>query len=73
MISIEENDTWVLVDPPANCQPIGLKWVFEGKHDEHDDVVKHKARLVAKGYMQQEGWTSRKSSLWWRESSLCGC
>jgi hypothetical protein len=51
MISIEENDTWVLVDPPANCQPIGLKWVFEGKHDEHDDVVKHKARLVAKGYM----------------------
>jgi hypothetical protein len=55
MNSIKENETWVLVDPPANCRPIGLKWVFKEKHDEHDNVVKHKARLVAKGYVQREG------------------
>jgi hypothetical protein len=55
MSSIEENRTWVLVDPPANCRPIGLKWVFKEKHDERGNVVKHKARLVAKGYVQREG------------------
>jgi hypothetical protein len=52
MNSIKENETWVLVDPPANCRPIGLKWVFKEKHN---NVVKHKARLVAKGYVQREG------------------
>jgi hypothetical protein len=55
MSSIEENKTWVLVDPPANCRPIGLKWVFKEKQDKHSNIVKHKARMVAKGYVQQEG------------------
>jgi hypothetical protein len=55
MCSIEENKTWQLVDLPANCRPIGLKWVFKEKHDEHRNIVKHKARLVAKGYVQREG------------------
>jgi hypothetical protein len=55
MRSIMENKTWELVDPPANCQPIGLKWVYKEKRNEHGIVVKHKARLVAKGYVQREG------------------
>jgi hypothetical protein len=29
--------------------------VFNLKHDERGEVVKHKARLVAKGYMQRQG------------------
>jgi hypothetical protein len=52
MSSIEENKAWVLVDPPANCRPIGLKWVFKEKHD---NIVKHQERLVAKGYVPREG------------------
>jgi len=44
-----------LVDPPAGCRPIGLKWVFKVKRDERGAVVKHKARLVARGFVQREG------------------
>jgi hypothetical protein len=53
--SIEENKTWSLVDLPAGHKPIGVKWVFKVKRDEHGNIVKHKARLVAKGYVQQRG------------------
>lgn len=55
MKSIEENKTWNLVDLPAGHKPIGLKWVFKVKRDEHGNIVKYKARLVAKGYVQQQG------------------
>jgi 6-phosphofructokinase len=55
MKSIEENKTWSLVDLPAGHKPIGLKWVFKVKKDEHGAIVKYKARLVAKGYIQRQG------------------
>ena len=51
MAAVEENRTWELVDPPAGCRPIGLKWVFKVKQNEHGEVV----RLVAKGFVQREG------------------
>ncbi|WVZ64847.1 hypothetical protein U9M48_014314 [Paspalum notatum var. saurae] len=54
MSSIQENQTWELVDPPANCRPIGLKWVYKVKRDERGEVVWHKARLVARGFVQRE-------------------
>jgi hypothetical protein len=44
-----------LVDPPAECRPIGLKWVYKVKKDEYGAVVKHKARLVARGFVRREG------------------
>ena len=53
--SIEDNHTWELVDPPAGCRPIGLKWVYKVKKDEYGTIVKHKARLVARGFVQREG------------------
>jgi hypothetical protein len=52
---IDENRTWNLVDLPPGHKPIGLKWVFKVKRDEHGVIVKHKARLVAKGYVQRPG------------------
>ncbi|WVZ92507.1 hypothetical protein U9M48_038564 [Paspalum notatum var. saurae] len=55
MSSIQENQTWELVDLPANCRPIGLKWVYKVKRDECGEVVRHKARLVAHGFVQREG------------------
>ena len=51
MKAIEKNDTWELVDPPPECRPISLKWVYKVKRDEHDAIVKHKARLVARGFV----------------------
>jgi hypothetical protein len=55
MDSIEENGTWSLVDLPLSRRPIGVKWVFKVKWDEHGVVSKHKAHLVVKGYAQWHG------------------
>jgi hypothetical protein len=53
--SIEDNQTWVLVDRPPGVRPIGLKWVFKTKRDEAGLICKYKGRLVAKGYVQRQG------------------
>jgi hypothetical protein len=42
-----------LIDLPPSRKPIGVKWVFKVKRDEHGAVSKHKARLVVKGYAQR--------------------
>jgi hypothetical protein len=55
MKSIEDNRTWELVEPPAGCRPIGLKWVYKVKRDERGTIVKYKSRLVACGFVQREG------------------
>jgi hypothetical protein len=52
MDSIEENDTWSLVDLPPGRKLIGVKWVFKVKRNEHGAMSKHKTRLVLKGYAQ---------------------
>jgi hypothetical protein len=55
MASIEQNQTWKLVDLPRGHRAIGLKWVFKLKRNEAGNTIKHKARLVAKWYVQQQG------------------
>ncbi|KAJ0801006.1 putative RNA-directed DNA polymerase [Helianthus annuus] len=55
MESIIKNDTWELVDPPKGQTPIGMKWIYKTKYDEHGNISKHKARLVVKGYKQKHG------------------
>jgi hypothetical protein len=51
----EENGTWSLIDLPPYRKPIGVKWLFKVKRNEHGAVSKHKARLVVKGYAQRHG------------------
>lgn len=53
--SIEENDTWKLVDLPCGRKAIGSKWVFKLKRDVDGNIVRHKARLVAQGFTQKFG------------------
>ena len=55
IISIEKNNTWILVDAPMGVKPIGLKWVFKIKRNADGSIIKYKARLVAKGYIQKHG------------------
>lgn len=55
MTSIEENKTWALIDLPPGHRPIGLKWMYKLKHDEHGVAIRHKAQIVTKGYIQQPG------------------
>jgi hypothetical protein len=52
MTSVEENDTWSLIDLPPSCKLIRVKWVLKVKRDEHGVASKHKACLVVKGYVQ---------------------
>ena len=42
-------------NPPPNCRPIGLKWIFKLKKNPQGEVIKRKARLVVKGYSQRKG------------------
>jgi hypothetical protein len=38
---------------PPKVIPVGCKWVFLWKRNEHGQVVRYKARLVAQGFMQK--------------------
>ena len=46
--AIEKNQTWDLIDIPADKTNIRVKWVYKTKLNEKGELEKHKARLVAK-------------------------
>ena len=51
----QKNQTWDLIDIPADKTSIGVKWVYKIKLNEKGELEKNKARLVAKGYAQKYG------------------
>lgn len=53
--SLNDNETWELVQLPLNRNPIKVKWIFKLKKDSEGNIVRHKARLVAKGCSQRFG------------------
>ena len=53
--SLMSNNTWELVELPADRKPIGCKWVFKVKYTSDGEVERFKGRLVAKGYAQAYG------------------
>ena len=50
---IKNNETWELVNPPANKDLIGVKEVYKEETNPDNLIQKYKARLVAKGYNQR--------------------
>ncbi|CAI7901297.1 unnamed protein product [Closterium sp. NIES-54] len=52
--SIEESDTWELVELPEGRKAITSKWLFKIKSDADGKIELYKSRLVAKGYQQKE-------------------
>ncbi|KAJ8873460.1 hypothetical protein PR048_024277 [Dryococelus australis] len=52
LASMEENNTWELVDKPPNVNVIDSKWIFAEKSSGKKCIKK--ARLVAPGYLQKE-------------------
>ncbi|CAI5974422.1 unnamed protein product [Closterium sp. NIES-64] len=52
--SIEENDTFELVELPEGRKAITSKWLFKIKSDADGKIERYKSRLVAKGYQQKE-------------------
>ncbi|KAL0325283.1 UNVERIFIED_CONTAM: putative mitochondrial protein [Sesamum radiatum] len=55
MDSIMGNNTFVLVDLPPCCKPLGCKWIFKKKMKVDGTIEKFKARLVIQGFRQRLG------------------
>ncbi|KAL1361822.1 hypothetical protein AAHE18_03G032900 [Arachis hypogaea] len=55
ILALEQNQTWDIVDTPADVKSIGCRWVYHIKRQPDDSIERHKARLVAKGYAQIKG------------------
>ena len=53
--ALRNNNTWKVVERPANAKPISCRWVYKVKLNPDNSVKKFKARLVAKGFQQREG------------------
>eukprot|EP00794_Sanderia_malayensis_P014530 gene14530-biopygen11634 len=53
--SLIKNETWELVDLPADKNLVGCKWVFKTKRNSDGSISRYKARLVAQGYSQEAG------------------
>ena len=72
---LREKGTWELTeDMPEGHVPIGNRWVFMKKKDEHGNTIQYKARLVAQGFSQKPGTNYSNNSMFapiiWFES-LC--
>src|SRR6202522_4760283 len=55
METLGKMGTWVMEDLPEGRNPVGCKWVYDIKRDEHGNVIRYKARLVAQGFSQKPG------------------
>ena len=55
MKSLQDHNTWRLVDMPPDKKAVGCKWVYRIKRNPSNEIVKFKARLVAKGFTQRPG------------------
>ena len=55
MESMDSNQVWELVEPPANIKPISCKWVYKRKIGPNRKVETFKAMKVAKGFTQKKG------------------
>jgi hypothetical protein len=54
MDSLENNQTWDLVQLPAGKRALQNKWVYRLK-EEDEGEKRYKARLVVKGFAQKKG------------------
>ncbi|GKA02911.1 zinc finger, CCHC-type containing protein [Tanacetum coccineum] len=55
MDSIIGNNTWLLVNLPPGCKPLGCKWIFKRKLKVDGTIEKFEARLVIHGFKQKSG------------------
>ena len=60
--SMNSNQVWELVEPPANIKPIGCKWVYKRKRGSDGKEETFKARMVAKGLLRKRALIMRKPS-----------
>nr|GEZ75225.1 hypothetical protein [Tanacetum cinerariifolium] len=76
MQSIKDNQVWVLVDLPPNCQTVGSKWLFKKKTDMDGNEKQHTSlesrsskRLIA---LSQSAYLEKIPNKFWMENSKKG-
>jgi hypothetical protein len=55
LTGLDAMKTWELVDKPAHCNVLPVKWVFKLKRHQDGSLERYKARLCAKGFKQVAG------------------
>jgi hypothetical protein len=55
MSGLRAMHTWEVVDRPAHCNVLPLKWVFKLKRHQDGSLDRFKARLCVKGFRQKAG------------------
>lgn len=53
--SLLENNTWILVEKPADQKVIDNKWIYKVKKNPGTSTERFKARLVGRGFTQEYG------------------
>jgi hypothetical protein len=53
--ALNRNNTWDIVDKPANRKIMDNRWVFRIKRNADGSIERYKARLVVKGFQQVPG------------------
>ena len=54
--SLHKNDTIEIIERPAGCRVLGLKWVFKIKEHIDGTIARYKVRCTALGNLQREGF-----------------
>lgn len=67
--SLDENDTWDLVDLLVSKHVVECKWVFTVKVNPNGSIARLEARLVAKGYAHTYS-VDYSNTLMWQNSPL---
>ena len=55
LCALEANQTWEVVDCPADVMPLGCKWVYSIRVKSDGSLDSYKARLVVLGNNQEYG------------------
>ena len=55
METLAKMGTWTMEDLPEGRDPIGCKWVYDIKCNEHSNVICYKVCLVVQGFLQKLG------------------
>lgn len=52
--SLNDRNTWEILNKPENINCIGSKWVYKVKTDSSGKIIRYKARVVAQGFSQKK-------------------
>ena len=58
LVTLNQTQTWVFIDPPTGVHLIGTKWVYKIKRRVDGSIERYKAQLVAKDLLKKKDLTA---------------